>query len=264
MRRTGDQPQTYSVGEAARRTGVTVRTLHYYDDIGLLRASVRTEAGYRRYTERDVDALRRVRLFRTLGFTLEEVRPLLDAPDGTLRAALVDQRTALLRRLEETRDLVQIIDRVQGGTPTGSGGSQAVERDDIRDALNEFRTAEFEEEARERWGGTDAWRESKRRVATYGLDDWKAMAEEAKAINDGLLAQMQAGRPASSTEAAALAEEHRLHISKWFYDCAPEIHVGLADMYVADPRCRAHYDQQAPGFADYVAQAIHANAERAA
>lgn len=263
MRRTDDQPQTYSVGEAARRAGVTVRTLHYYDDIGLLRASIRTDAGYRRYTEREVDALQRIRLFRTLGFSLDEVRPLLDAPDGTLRAALVDQRTALLRRLEETQDLVQIIDRVLDGTPPRNEGSPTVGIDDIKEALDGFRTSEFEEEARERWGDTDAWKESKRRVATYSLDDWKVMAEEAKAINDGLLAQMQAGRPASSAEAAALAEAHRMHISRWFYDCTPEIHVGLAEMYVADPRFRAHYDQQAPGFADYVAEAIHANAERA-
>ena len=78
------------------------------------------------------------------------------------------------------------------------------------------------------------------------------------------IALLVAGAPATAPEVAALAEAHRQHIGRWFYECTPEIHVGLADMYIADERFRKHYDDQAPGFADYVAQAIHANAERAA
>ena len=124
-----------------------------------------------------------------------------------------------------------------------------------------LRNEEFGREAEERWGGTDAWKESKRRVASYDLDDWKVMAVEAKALNDALLARMQAGDAATAPEVVALAEEHRQHISKWFYDCSPEIHVGLAEMYIADPRFRKNYDDQAPGFAQYIADAIRGNAE---
>src|SRR5690606_2270255 len=137
-------------------------------------------------------------------------------------------------------------DRVLDSTPaTDEEGVPTTGPDEM---FKDFRNDEFEREAEERWGDTDAWKESKRRVDSYGPEDWKAMAAEARAINDGLLAEMQAGRPASSAEATALAEAHRQHISKWFYDCTPEIHVGLAEMYVTDDRFRAHYDAQAPGF----------------
>ena len=254
-----ERTETYGVGEVARIAGVTVRALHHYDEIGLLRPSMRTEAGYRRYTRADLERLQRIRLFRALDFTLDDVRVLLDAPDEALRSALVEQRAALLRRLEETGSLVTIIDRVLDGTPDEGANGMGPE-----EMFKDFRNDEFAKEAEERWGSTDAWKESKRRVQTYGPDDWKEMAAEAKAINDGLLAAMQAGEPASSAGATALAEQHRQHISRWFYDCGTDIHVGLAEMYIADPRFRKHYDEQAAGFADYVADAIRANAARAA
>lgn len=253
-------PETYSVGEVARIGGVTVRALHHYDEIGLLRPSMRTEAGYRRYTRGDLLRLQRIRLFRALGFGLEDVRALIDAPDAELRAALVAQRSALLHRLEETQSLVAIIDRVLDGTREGR------EAPDVpaADLFNGFQPDEYAEEARERWGSTEAYQESARRAASYGPEDWKDMAAEAKAINDALLAHLAAGDPPGAPEVTALAEAHRQHIGRWFYECSPEIHVGLADMYVADPRFTAHYDTQAPGFAQYVADAIRANAAQAA
>ena len=252
--------ETYSIGEVARMAGVTTRALHHYDEIALLRPSTRTAAGYRRYTRADLLRLQRIRLYRALDFGLEDVRALLDAPDEELRAALVSQRASLLHRLEETQSLVAIIDRVlDTPTDTHREGAHMVADEMFKD----FRNEEFEKEAEERWGGTDAWKESKRRVASYSLDDWKVMAVEAKAINDALLAHMQAGHLASSPEVAAVAEEHRQHISRWFYDCSTDVHVGLADMYVADPRFAASYDTQAPGFAAYVSEAIRANAEHA-
>ncbi len=257
-----NESDTYGIGEVARLAGVTVRALHHYDEIALLRPSMRTAAGYRRYTRVDLLRLQRIRLFRELDFSLDDVRALLDAPDEELRAALVGQREVLFRNLESTQSLISIIDRVLDSTPasTHEGGPQVI----VDDMFKGFRNEEFAQEAEERWGSTEAWKDAKRRVATYDLDDWKVMAAEAKTINDALLEQMQAGIPASSAEVTAIAEEHRLHISKWFYDCTTEAHVGLAEMYVADPRFRANYDAQAPGFADYVAEAIHANAERAA
>lgn len=259
---TGNESQTYSVGEVARLAGVTVRALHHYDEIALLRPSMRTAAGYRRYTRGDLLRLQRIRLFRALDFGLDDVRALLNAPDEELRAALVDQRAALLHRLEDTQSLVTIIDRVlDSTTDTHEKGAPQVEPEEL---FKDFRNEEFAREAEERWGNTDAWKQSKRRVATYTPDDWKVFAAEAKAINDGLLAHMQAGDPPTADAVTALAEASRLHIDKWFYDCPVEMHVGLADLYVTDERFRRNYDVQAPGFADYVAAAIRANAERAA
>lgn len=115
-------------------------------------------------------------------------------------------------------------------------------------------------EAKERWGDTDAYRESTRRTSTYTADDWRAEGEQRWAIESGFADLLTAGIQADDARAAALAEEHRLHIDRWFYPCSYDLQIGLAEMYVADPRFAAHYDERAPGLATYVRDAILANA----
>lgn len=117
-------------------------------------------------------------------------------------------------------------------------------------------------EARERWGGTDAWKESERRSAKYGPAEWGRIKEEAENVEAGMAALLAAGASPSGPEAMALAEEARQHIGRWFYPCSHAFHVGLAEMYTADPRFREHYDQRAAGLAAFVADAIRANAAR--
>ena len=117
-------------------------------------------------------------------------------------------------------------------------------------------------EAEQRWGGTEAYRESQRRVRRYTKEDWLALKAEAGENGAALVAAMQSGTPAGSVEAMDLAEAHRQHITRWFYDCGYEIHKGLGEMYVADERFRANYDNLAPGLAGYLRDAILANAAR--
>lgn len=117
-------------------------------------------------------------------------------------------------------------------------------------------------EAESRWGDTEAWRQSQRRTKRYGADEW-ARIEKAGADNEAAFAELMrsGGRPEDEA-AMELAEAARLHIDRWFYECPPAMHVGLADLYEADPRFRAHYDDQEPGLAAFVAAAIRANAAR--
>jgi hypothetical protein len=113
-------------------------------------------------------------------------------------------------------------------------------------------------EAQERWGDTEAYRQSQRRTASYTEADWDRIKAEAESISRRFGELFAAGTPADGPEATALAEEHRAHISRWFYDCSKEIHRGLGDMYVDDPRFTANYDAVAPGLAVYVRDAIRA------
>ncbi|NJD19999.1 MAG: hypothetical protein FIA95_12060 [Gemmatimonadetes bacterium] len=121
----------------------------------------------------------------------------------------------------------------------------------------------FADEARERWGHTDAYKESARRTKQYKPADWAKIKAEAEAVEAGLAALLRAGEPADGVQAMDLAEEARLHIHRWFYPCPHTMHVGLAEMYTADPRFTAHYDEREPGLAAFVATAIKANAKRA-
>jgi hypothetical protein len=117
-------------------------------------------------------------------------------------------------------------------------------------------------EAERRWGNTAAFRESQRRAASYGARDWAEIRAEADDIERRLALTMRAGWAPTSPAATALAEEHRCHLSRWFYACSPELHRALGDLYVGDPRFTAHYDERAPGLAAYLRDAIHANADR--
>ena len=122
--------------------------------------------------------------------------------------------------------------------------------------------AEYTEEAKQRWGDTDAWKQSARRTAAYTKEDWIAIKSEADANITGFAEAMRAGEPATGTVAMDLAEAHRQHLARWFYDCNYQMHRGLAELYVSDPRYTAEYDKIEPGFSGYVHDAILANADR--
>jgi len=120
----------------------------------------------------------------------------------------------------------------------------------------------YAEEARARWGHTDAFRQSQRRAAGYDANDWADIKRETANIESRIAAALIEGWPSDSTIAMDLAEEHRQLLSRWFYDCSPSLHRSLGDMYVADERFVEHYDQRTPGLAAYLCAAIHANADR--
>ena len=124
-----------------------------------------------------------------------------------------------------------------------------------------FDPSEYEDEARERWGYTGAYRESQRRASSYGDREWTAIRAEVAAIIAGLAETMRAGAAPDSPAAIGLAERHRRQIARWFYPCSPEMHRRMGEMYVADPRFAENYERVAPGLAAYVREANAANAD---
>jgi hypothetical protein len=118
------------------------------------------------------------------------------------------------------------------------------------------------DEARERWGDTDAWRESTRRTEGYGPEQWRAIRAESDTISEQFATLYEQDAAAGSDEAMDAAEAHREHIERWFYDCPPAMHRGLGAMYVTDLRFTEHWDERAPGLAAYVRDAFAANADR--
>ncbi|PZG07553.1 TipAS antibiotic-recognition domain-containing protein [Nonomuraea aridisoli] len=125
-----------------------------------------------------------------------------------------------------------------------------------------FDPDEHAAEAERRWGGTQAWADSARRTASYTKEDWQRFVTEAAVISARLADAMRAGLPADGEQAMDLAEEHRAHITRWCYECTYEIHRGLGEMYVSDPRFTASIDATAAGLAAYFRSAITANAAR--
>jgi MerR family transcriptional regulator, thiopeptide resistance regulator len=130
------------------------------------------------------------------------------------------------------------------------------------EVFGEHDPAQYDAEVEERWGETEAYAQSKRRTAAYSKDDWLRIKAEGEDIEARFAAALQNGVPADSEPAMDLAEEHRQQISRNFYDCPPGMHAGLGRMYVEDERFTAHYEQRAPGLAQYVSTAVQANAAR--
>jgi len=236
---------------------MSVRALHHYDEIGLLEPTERSQAGYRLYTEDDLTRLQHVVVYRRLGFALEEIALLLEQPES-VEHHLRRQRAAVQHRLDEMRDLVAAIDRAL----EKEGSGMRLTREEQKELFGEGYSDEYAAEAEERWGDTAAWKQSQRRTSQYSKEDWAQVKAEMDAVNEAFVVAKRAGLPAASAEAMDAAEQHRSHIHDRFYDVSYDLHRGLADMYVADPRFAKTYDDLEAGLAAYVHDAIHANAAR--
>ena len=248
-----------TVGQMAEQLGVTVRTLHHYDEIGLLVPSERTSAGYRLYSDKDIARLQQVVVYRRLGFPLEEIALLLDDVSADVGEHLRRQRAAVMSRLDEMRDLVTAIDRALEKEMKGVNLTKEEQRELFGDSF----TDEYVAEAKERWGDSGAWKQSERRTSQYTKDDWIQIKAEGEAAESAFIVAMDAGKAATSEAAMDAAEQHRANIEKWFYDVSPDFHRNLADMYIADPRFTNTYESKKAGLAQFVHDAIHANADRA-
>ena len=246
--------RTYKVKDVARITGVSIRTLHYYDEIKLLTPGGRTEAGYRLYNDDDLLRLQQVLIGRSLGLPLEEIRQWLDDPGFDYAKCLRKQRTLLIERLTETNDMIAAIDR------TLQALADAPHDVDFEAIFDGFDPDDYEEEAYARWGESEAYARSAQRTKDYGESEWAAIRDELDDILSDAAAAMSADTPVDGREALDIAERHRLHICRWFYDLPPHAHVGLAGMWENDQRFRRNIDKHGEGLTRWLAAAVRAAA----
>lgn len=246
----------YPVGGVARLAGVTVRTLHHYDEIGLLSPSGRSGAGYRRYDDADLERLQQIMYYRELGFPLEEIAEIIDDPGADPASHLRRQHGLLSERVARLQKMINAIEFAMEADKVGINLTPQ-ERFEV---FGDFDPDGYEQEARERWGGTDAYKESGRRVSRYTKADWLAIKEQSEDWGRRIAELMDSGAAAGSPQAKELAEEHRRHISQWYYECTYEIQTGLAEMYLADERFMATYEAIKPGLTVFLHDAILANA----
>ena len=211
------------------------------------------------YSETDLERLHQILLFRQLGFSLEAIQQLLDAPAGERRSALVAQRKLLEQQVRKTEAVVRAVDAALDALER----TNEMDTNKMFDGFDQFDHAQYEDEARERWGNTEAYKESARRTKGYSKDDWAKLKGEVEEIGKAFAKLLLDGRQPTDVEAMNTAERARLHIDRWFYPCPHRMHVALGEMYVSDPRFLQHYERQATELAVFVRDAIAANARRA-
>ncbi|EST30197.1 MerR family transcriptional regulator [Streptomyces roseochromogenus] len=252
---------SYSVGQVAGFAGITVRTLHHYDEIGLLAPSERTYAGHRRYNDADLDRLQQILFYRELGFPLEEVAVLLDdlaTGRGDPRVHLRRQHELLTARIEKLQKMAAAVENAMEARKMGIN----LTPEERFEVFGDKDPEQYAEEAEQRWGGTEAYAESQRRAATYTKEDWKRIQAEVDGWGERYAALAAAGEQPSGEAAMDMAEEHRQHISRWYFEVSYEMHRCFAQMYVSDERFKAFYDSMRPGLAEHLHDAILANADR--
>ena len=230
-----------TVHEASQISGVSVRTLHHYDAIGLLRPTAVTEAGYRLYDDTALARLQSILLFRELAFPLKEIKRIMDDPQFDQATAL-EQQIRLLELQQER--LSRLIDLARETMKTG------VTHMDFT-AFDNSKLEQYAAEVKERWGNTAAYQESAQRPAADQKDAAAGlMAQFAR------MGRLRTGDPAGQ-EAQAAVRELQQFITKYFYTCTPEILAGLGQMYTADDRFRASIDAAGgEGTADFAGKAI--------
>lgn len=247
----------WTVGEVAELTRVSIRTLHHYDDIGLLVPSERSEANYRLYTQADLARLYRILTFRDLGFPLSEIVRLLNADAAQEKAALELQAKVLREQIHGAEQKLRAVTSLLNAELSGEG-AKSMSKEEIKELFDGFDHSQYDDEVKERWGGTEAYRQNKERMKGYSPADLERMKQEGAELHAKYVALMNAGIPADSPQAAEVAESHRAYFHRWFYDCNPEMLKGVSEMWVNDPRFTKNIDRVREGLAAYQYAAVQA------
>ena len=237
----------YSVQETADAVGVSVRTLHYYDEIGLLKPAALTEAGYRLYGGEELKKLSLILFYRELGFSLKEVGKILKDPAFDKARALQEQKRLLLLQSQRYLALAEQIDRIIMEEPMDK--KQTLSAREI-----ESQKAAYATEAKARWGATEEYKESERRHAQYDENRESAVQRDAEGIFAAFAESMD--KEPNDPAVQALVRRWQEHISKNHYPCSKEILSSLGIMYTGDPRFKEYLDSFGDGCAAFMGEAI--------
>ncbi len=240
-----------TVNEVSRITGLSIRTLQYYDRIGLLPAAGYTEAGYRLYDESSLERLQQIMLFRELEFSLADIARMLDSPGFDRKLALKQQKELLLLKKDNIEKLIELTDRLQ------KEGRDTMDFD----AFDRNREKEYAKKAKQYWGQTDAYREYEKKSAGRSEKDQKDIAEGLMDIFSEFAGIRDKG--ASSDEAVALVRKLQGYITENYYTCTDEILSGLGAAYGSGGEFTRNIDASAgEGTGAFAAEAIRRYLEK--
>ena len=235
------------INEVAKLTGVTVRTLHYYDEIDLLKPSEITEAGYRLYDDSALETLQQILFLRELDFPLGEIKEIITNPAFDRKEALLKQKELLFKKRERLDGLIELADKTIKGECVMS-----FKEFDMTE-IEKYKK-EYADEVKERWGNSEAYAESQKKTEKYGEQQWRQIDREGSDILKAFAENMD--KAPGSAEVQALVRRWQDFITEKFYKCTDEILSGLGKMYAADERFRENIDKNGKGTAEFISKAI--------
>ena len=227
----------------------SVRTLHHYDNIGLLASARNAKNKYRMYEETDLLKLQQILFFRELDFKLEEIKAILQNPNFNIADALKDHKQMILLRRKRLDALLVTIDK----TINKITKKKYMKDEELYDSFTKEEMEKLADEAKERWGNTPEYKESEKKMRSMTKEQMDVIKKEGDDISRKAAALM--GKDVQSSEVQAVIAMHYKHLSN-FYTPTPEMYRGLAEMYVGDTRFTEHFESYAKGLAQFMHDAM--------
>ena len=236
------------IKEFAELTGVSVRTLHYYDEIGLLKSCyVDEQNGYRFYDEASLERMQEILFYRELDFPLKSIAEILASPNYDKQKALAEQKRLLTLKKARLERLIAALEQAEKGEITMS----AFDNSEYENARQQY-----EDEAKQRWGGTDAYKESQAKTAGYSKEKWNNVLTGMNSLFAEFAECKKCGESAGNEKVQQLVKQLQDYITANFYHCTNDILAGLGQMYVCDERFKNNIDRNGEGTAEFVSEAI--------
>jgi DNA-binding transcriptional MerR regulator len=250
----GGDRMSYLIGELAEIAGVSVRTLHHYDSIGLLKPTSVSPAEYRYYTESDVEKLQQILFFKEMDFSLKDTAQIINKPDFDRIKALKAHRQLLCEKRKRLEALIASVEK----TIESVEGDAKMNNEEMFKAFNmsdiEKHKDKYAQEVKLKYGESEAYKESERRASKYSKVDWENIMNRSNLLFEKIASLMDKGPEDKEVQKAV--SEWRQHITDSFYNCTPEIFRGLGELYVCDERFTQNIDKVKPGLARFLSEAI--------
>jgi len=240
---------TYTIHQLATLANISSRTLRYYDKIGLLKPDSFQKNGYRLYSDKSLLRLQQILFFKELEFCLKEIMRILSDPDFKRLPVLQDQAVLLQLKKQRLQKIIKTINH----TIMSMQSYIKLTDQELYDSFDTKEVDAYTEEAKQRWGKTEAYAQSQERTKNYTKDDYKRIHDEGITLTRKIANCMSSG--SDSPEVQALIKLHYQSINQ-FYDCSLEMYLGLGEMYVADERFTSYYEKFADGLALFMKEAI--------
>lgn len=240
---------SYTIKQLADLAGISVRTLHYYDQAGLLKPARVKNNGYRYYEENELLVLQQILFFRELNFPIKEIKRIIRAPGFDMRLALKDQKRLIELKKNRLNRLIKTI----GKTINKITKETTMNDKDLYGSFSEEEMEQYTQEAKARWGDTDAYKESQKRYKKMTKDDLTRIQKEGDELMKEIAANMN--KAAGSEKIQTLIGRHFNNL-RHFYEPSLEMYRGLANMYIEDKRFAAYYEKYAPGLAQFMREAM--------
>lgn len=246
---------TYTVRQLAKLSGVSPRTLRYYDEIGLLPVE-KNESGYRVYGRDEVDCLQQILFYRELELSLEEIREILSDPSFDALAALKKHREKLLGKKERLDILIANVEKTIAMKEGKTDMTDTEKFAGFKQKLIEENETTYGEEVREKYG-EERVASFNRKIKNMNREEYAAMEKLSAEVNEAIKKAFEAGDPAGPLAQEA-CERHRQWLMHFWDESeyTPEVHMALTQMYVDDPRFTAYYDAIVPGAAVFLRDAM--------